>query len=211
MEVSLLTNARVSRLNKLANKIKERYPSEDRVEPLSRLINKIQQEYPDIISKDVDLSYEELDLIFLYRSLKIELTNSTEEAMLFKPTEQAVSHTEATLSHFGLPDSEAMVQHWVEVYSRLVKKGWLRSNETESGDWVYLCCGKGINPNKNIVWHGTTASLAYIVRTYLGGNWDVAHHVFRLKDGKELPKNFKTTKSPAKKVCDLIDAIFKKH
>lgn len=200
---------RIDRFNKLANKIKDRYQSEDRVIPLTRLINTIQQEYPDIVGKEID-SYEELDLIYLYHSLRLELKNCQEEAMLFKPIEVSVRRNEPQ-SHFGMPDSEAMVQQWVEVYSRLVKKGWLRSNETESGDWVYTCCGKGIKPNKTIVWHSTNAALAYIVRTKFNGNWDVAINTFRKKDGSEYSRNLQTANDPAEKVVREIDAIFKKQ
>lgn len=162
-------------------------------------------------------SFAELELMFLYCSLKTELQNSREEAMLYGNIDnEEMKHHDSRdkhgmMCHFSMPDSEAKQQHWDDVYSRLIKKEWLRSNETESGDWVYAVCGKGFAPQKPMVWHGSNAALAYIVRTYLNGNWDVARAVFHTKDGKELPKSFKTTQAPAKKVCDAIDAIFKKH
>ncbi len=142
-------------------------------------------------------------ILKLFKELEDVLFNDIEE---IDPVEMGTS-----LPHFGLTDSEPMRLHWSEVYSRLLKNDWLRSSETESGDWVYVCCGRGTSPKAPIVWHGTNAALAYIVRTHLGGNWDVAHSVFCLKDGKELPKSFKSTKSPSKKVCDMIDLVFKKH
>ena len=204
-------NERIARFNCLANKIIDRYQPEDRVIPLSKLIDKIRKEFPDIVSKLVDLTNNEFNLIYLVRRLEMELSNSIEEAMLFKQTPEITTVKKTELFYFGMPDSEAMMQHWVEVYSRLLKKGWLRSNETESGDWVYLCCGKGIAPTNPIVWHGTNAALAYIVRTYLGGNWDVAQNVFVTKNGNPLPKSFSKTKPPTDSVCKVIDLMFKKH
>lgn len=110
--------------------------------------------------------------------------------------------------HFALDDSEPMRRHWVDVYNRLVQKRWIRKCEVECHEWVYVCCGIGTQPLKLIVWHGTTAALAYIVR-YKLMNWNVARKTFCLKDGKSLPDSFETTHNPAPNTCDAIDDIFK--
>ncbi len=108
--------------------------------------------------------------------------------------------------HFGLEINNI---HWESVYRKLVEKGYIRSNEVEREEWKYICCGEGTTPKQKIMWHGCNNTLAYVIRNKMEGKWDIAEEVFCLRDNKVFPKSFKTTKPPAKNVCDELDRIFK--
>lgn len=112
--------------------------------------------------------------------------------------------------NFGLDGDQDGIEHWENVYTRLTEKEWIRRSEVERLEWVYVCCGEGTAPQHPIVWHSSTAALAYIIRYWLK-DWTIAQSVFCLKDNKMLPPNLKTANSPSEKVCDDIDRIFKTH
>lgn len=136
--------------------------------------------------------------------------NDSNNAIITQPEEET---EELEIPHFGLDPREK--NHWEYVYYKLEAKGWIRTGEVKISEWVYICCGVGDKPKKKIIWHGTTAVLAYIIRhEFVKGtknNWETAREVFILKNNKALPKSFKTTKPPAKKVKNKIDITFFTH
>jgi len=167
-----------------------------------------------------DMQHETLPaedkLLLLYSALRYELKRHEGFDRLFLPDDNnegtAVPEREQSKKpHFMMKDSETMLRHWAGVYSRLIDAKWLWSNEVGCGEWVYVCCGRRTAPAGLVIWHGTTAALAYIVREKFGGKWFVAHQLFTLANGKNLPISFESTKAPCKKVCDQIEIIFDSH
>lgn len=149
-------------------------------------------------------------LLMLYTALRYELQDHENFEALFVDDEEpeATAESVGLMPHFGLFDSDSMQEHWVDVYHRLIKNGWLYSYEVSSAEWVYICCGKRTQPKGFVVWHGTTAALAYIVRTKLGSKWHLAHQIFCRPEGEKLPVSFNTTKNPAQKVIKEIEEAF---
>ena len=144
------------------------------------------------------------------RHLKERLSYDKPHPALRKITEAEPEQSDNLKPHFGMDDSDEGQKHWEKVYEQFVKKKWLRKSEVESGDWVYICCGKGTAPEEPIVWHGPTNALAEIVREYFGGKWDIAHKLFCLNDRKSLPISFRNTNIPCAKVRQFIQEAFRK-
>ena len=110
--------------------------------------------------------------------------------------------------HFNLDPHQRA--HWVDVYSRLVVAGKLRSSEVSCTNFTYLLCGVGTPPLNPIRWYGSTRELAYMIRTQLNSRWEVALAVFKDKNNNPLPKTLKNTKAPSEQNMKKIDLIFRK-
>lgn len=155
--------------------------------------------------------YAEDQLLLLYSALRYELRRHENFANLFKPEGPKELGTEETCRkpHFRMDDGEADQRHWEHVYARLLDEQWLKSDEVTRNNWVYVCCGKGIAPEGPIVWHGTTAALAYIVRVVFK-DWYTAKQVFRLDEGRSF-QSFSSTKKPSEKAIARIKHAFYLH
>lgn len=148
-------------------------------------------------------------LLMLYSALKSELDDYEGFESLFHQGEQPTTYGNVIrMPHFGQPDSERQQEHWEKVYEWLADRKWIWRSEVDYHGWVYACCGKQTPPNGPIVWHGTTAALAYIIRSKFDGQWDIAKTVFCLSDNKVFPPTFQNTRSPAPKVVKSIDTAF---
>lgn len=152
--------------------------------------------------------FAEDQVLLLYSALRYELWHHERFANLLKPEGPKELGTEEICSkpHFEKNDSEAGQRHWEHVYARLLQEQWLRSDEVTRNNWVYVCCGKGVAPDGRVIWHGTTAVLAYIVREVFR-DWYTANQVFRLDKGP-LPESFSSTKKPSKKAIERIEYAF---
>lgn len=114
----------------------------------------------------------------------------------------------ARARHFGL--DAARRAHWADVYSRLVAAKKLHADEVTSANFTFLMCGEGTPAIGPIRWYGTTRELAYMVRTHLNSNWEVALVAFKDKNNNTLPKTFKNTKAPSDQNMKKIDYLFRK-
>ena len=104
---------------------------------------------------------------------------------------------------------------WEAGYDWLVQRRWIRKSEVDRDEWVYICCGRWTDPKRKIIWRGTTAELACMVRYGFDNGteskWDTARKVFILKDNKPLPTSFESTRNPAKPVLNAIQDKFMLH
>ncbi len=130
---------------------------------------------------------------------------STDNSPVEAEIRQAVE-VNGSIAHFGL--SPQLRAHWVDVYSRMVTAGIIKSKEVTSVNFVWLMCGEGTAPAHPIKWHGSTRELAYMVRRYLDSRWDVAQYSFKDKNDNQLPKTLKNTKAPNDESIKKIDRIF---
>lgn len=148
-------------------------------------------------------------LLMLYSALRYELEHHEGYLALFdddapqKPAAQVVP-----MPHFGMENSERAQKHWEAVYEWLANANYIRRNEVDYHGWVYACCGQQLPPGGPIVWHGSVAALAHIIRTKFNGQWDKAEKIFCLESGKTFPVSFNTTHKPVDKVVKSIDRGF---
>lgn len=133
--------------------------------------------------------------------------NGTQKGSCVLPAEHV---EEAPSPAFGLDPEQRSL--WETDYDWLVKRDWIRKSEVDRDEWVYICCGRGTDPKRKIIWRGTTAELACMVRCGFDNGteskWDTARKVFKLKDNKPLPTSLKSTHNPAKPVLNAIQDIF---
>lgn len=120
---------------------------------------------------------------------------------------------EASSPAFGFdPEQQS---RWEAGYDWLVQREWIRKSEVDRDEWVYICCGRWTDPKRKIIWRGTTAELACMVRYGFDNGteskWDTARKVFILKDNKPLPTSFESTRNPAKPVLNAIQDKFMLH
>lgn len=139
--------------------------------------------------------------------LNVFLHDGIEDAKLLDDDDDG----EAPLPSFGLPGDKQ--KHWVDVYHRLVARGWIRKEDVSQMEFIYILCAVGNKRYKKIQWHGATNTLAHIVRLKLirstVDKWDVAKKVFLDKNNNPLPSTFENSKSPGQKTAKIIDDIFK--
>lgn len=143
----------------------------------------------------------------LHREVSVELMKYRLLGEIENTIADGGNSEEKGLPHFGLSPDEQ--QHWADVYHRLVRLNWLVPTEVSSAEWVYVCCGARNPIHRPLVWHGANNALAFIIRNYFNGNWEVAFRVLMLPDGKPLPENLKTANPPAEKICKKIREAFK--
>jgi len=154
--------------------------------------------------------YAEDKLLLLYSALKYELNRHDRFDGLFVQGGSGTSDEwkQTKKPHFGMKDNESGQVYWDNVYLHLINAKWIWGNEVKSGEWVYICCGKQTVPAGTLVWHGSTAALASIVRHKFNGQWHIAHQIFSLPNGKALPATFNSTNEPCQKVRTQIENIF---
>lgn len=150
-------------------------------------------------------------LRMLYAALQFELGYEERFDDLFVDEEAPApqeQEQEERMIHFGLKSSGRDQEHYESVYNCLVNRGWLWRNEVSSHGWVHACCGEQEARKDRIVWHGSKAALAHIVRKHFKGQWNNAKKIFRLADGEKFPQNFHTSHKPKDDITEFIDRIF---
>ena len=149
-------------------------------------------------------------LLMLYSALRYELERHEGYEALFEDdeAEETPADNVVRMPHFGMENSERAQQRWEAAYEWLADRKWLWRSEVDYHGWVYACCGQQKAPEGPIVWHGSTAALAYIIRTKFNGQWDIAKQVFCLADGKTFPESFWNTNRPVANVANAIDRAF---
>lgn len=150
-------------------------------------------------------------LLMLYSALRYELERHEERKALFVDEDdeaQAPAENVVRMPHFGMENSERAQQRWEAAYEWLADRKWLWRSEVDYHGWVYACCGQQKAPDGPIVWHGSTAALAYIIRTKFNGQWDIATKIFCLDKDREFPVSFNTTHNPIDSVTKSIDRAF---
>lgn len=151
----------------------------------------------------------EVMLLMLYSALGLELKHRDEFDSFFDDdSTEAPADNVVPMPHFGMENSIRAQQRWETAYEWLANNGYLRRNEVDFHGWVYTCCGQQKAPDGPIVWYGSTAALAHIVRSKFEGQWEIATRVFCLPKGKILPVSFKNTHRPVDKVANAIDRAF---
>ena len=166
-----------------------------------RRLNELMVRIEGLGGLDGDHRLQQLHREVSVELMKYQLLGEIEDALA-----DGGNSSEEVLPHFGLsPDDQ---QHWADVYHRLVRLNWLVPTEVSSAEWVYLCCGARTPIHRPIVWYGQNNVLAYVIRNYMNGNWDVAHKVFMLPGGKPLPENLKTANPPSEKTQKKIKDAF---
>ena len=149
-------------------------------------------------------------LLMLYSALRYELEHHEGFEALFEDDDAAETTADnvVRMPHFGMENSERAQQRWEAAYEWLADRKWLWRSEVDYHGWVYACCGQQKAPDGPIVWHGSTAALAYIIRTKFNGQWDIATKIFCLDKGREFPVSFNTTHNPIDSVTKSIDRAF---
>lgn len=150
-------------------------------------------------------------LLMLYSALRYELEHHEGFDDLFVDEEAPApqeQEQEERMIHFGLKSSGRDQEHYESVYNCLVNRGWLWRNEVSSHGWVHACCGEQEARKDRIVWHGSKAALAHIVRKHFKGQWNNAKKIFCLADGEKFPQNFHTSHKPKDDITEFIDRIF---
>ena len=149
-------------------------------------------------------------LLMLYSALRYELEHHEGYAALFEDDDaaEATADNVVRMPHFGMENSERAQQRWEAAYEWLADRKWLWRNEVDYHGWVYACCGQQKAPDGSIVWHGTNAALAYIIRSKFNGQWELATQIFCLENGKTFPDTFCNTKGPVPDVANAIDRAF---
>lgn len=148
-------------------------------------------------------------LLMLYSALRYELEHHEGYNALFVDDEsQEPAENVVLMPHFGMENSENAQKRWAAAYEWLADRKWLWRAEVDYHEWVYACCGQQKAHEGPIVWRGSTAALAYIIRSQFHGQWDIAKQIFCLKEGKSFPKSFWNTNGPVPKVAKSIDRAF---
>lgn len=149
-------------------------------------------------------------LLMLYTALRYELEDHENFESYFVDDDESEEPAANVIPmpHFGFENGEREQERWETAYKVLTNEGFIRRNEVGCNNWVYICCGEKTPPKGPIVWYGSTASLAYLVREHLQGQWDKAKEIFCLDKGKPFPASFKTTHKPIDKVAKRIDRAF---
>lgn len=149
-------------------------------------------------------------LLMLFSALRYELEHHEGFNALFVDSDEAepAADNVVRMPHFGMENSERAQQRWEAAYEWLADRKWLWRSEVDYHGWVYACCGQQKAPEGPIVWHGSTAALAYIIRTKFNGQWDIAKQVFCLANGKTFPESFWNTNRPVANVANAIDRAF---
>lgn len=142
----------------------------------------------------------------LHREVNVELMKYQLLGEIEDTIANGSNAADEVLPHFGLSPDEQ--KHWADVYHRLVRLNWLVPTEVSSAEWVYVCCGARNPISRSLVWYGANNALAFIIRNYFNGNWEVAHRVFMLSGNEPLPVNLKTANPPSEKTCNKIREVF---
>lgn len=149
-------------------------------------------------------------LLMLYTALRYELEDHENFEAYFVDNDESEEPAEnvVLMPHFGMENSERAQKRWEAAYEALANEGYLRRNEVDYHGWVYICCGQQTPPDGPIVWHGSNASLAHLVRKHFRGKWDKALKIFCPENGKTFPVSFNTTHKPVDDVTKSIDQAF---
>lgn len=150
-------------------------------------------------------------LRMLYSTLKYELKRLCDKTGLpdyGDDAEEVPANNVVQMPHFGMESNNSTVSDWKKAYELLTNRDWIMSDEVSEDGWLYVSCGLKTPPKIPIVWRGTTAALAYIVRNHFGGQWALAQKIFCLKNGKDFPPSFNSTHDPAPKTANAIDRNF---
>lgn len=148
-------------------------------------------------------------LLMLYSALRYELERHEDYMALFDDdAAEAPADNVVRMPHFGMESSKRAQERWESAYQWLATQGYIKREEINIYGWIYVCCGQQQAPKGPVVWHKSTAALAYIIRSKFNGQWDIAKQIFCLDKGRVFPDSFNTTHNPVDWVMNSIDRAF---
>lgn len=155
-------------------------------------------------------SITELELLFLYCSLKTELNNYLEEASLYGKSNNSKPQSGVIINHFSM---SVETDKLIKVLNALKHEGWV-SDDTKENNWVFRLTGRSIDdtaPSNEPIMFKSNNICRYIVKNFIfkdkkvsSTNWMKVKQIFKVQNG-DINNIMNANKTPSG--SDIIDKI----